>query len=391
MSTTTTTTTVFQEYANCKLSDCAIPLSRIAPTPQWLGVDPPKARNLISRCLIQDRHYTLTTPAQDRAQDQDQDILLSPTGLLILCYLLDNDTAQQCSTHFEALMDLNRYQCDSDSDSDSDISLSDDSDSDSADSTISLSSEDLRLAVENAARTVYATLGSGHTERVYHNAMEVELSQQGIQFDSEHTLRVMYADTDVGSVRCDLLVNSRLVVELKATSFVSLKADRAQAKKYQVNDSIESLLINFGKDNDLHFEFFPCKRDEAVVIEDRDEVVAVDPADQFKTVPTAIKYLVCCVNAADPTTAKPISDIKTSMTRISVMEFRDKANAWVDGICNVPELGHIGTRSITKGLRDLIKCGAVVVHKSNGIMHLTFDWQKTAKCMAPYLSMKNMY
>lgn len=110
----------------------------------------------------------------------------------------------------------------------------------------------------------------------------------------------------------------------------------------------------------------------------------------FKSLPTAIKYLVCSLNAADPDP----SPVKASLERVSVMEFRDKANAWVD-VCitkdKVVGLAHIGARSITKGLADLIHVGAVRVHKGNGTMQLTFDWAKTAASLAMYLQMNDMY
>lgn len=74
--------------------------------------------------------------------------------------------------------------------------------------------------IESAER-VFEELGPGWTESIYHRAMEVELSRNGIEFSSESTIPVMYRGKSVGRRRPDMLVesaNGTIIIELKAGS-----------------------------------------------------------------------------------------------------------------------------------------------------------------------------
>jgi GxxExxY protein len=75
--------------------------------------------------------------------------------------------------------------------------------------------------VVTAAEQVFDELGSGHTESVYHRALETELSARGIQFTSETTLPIRYRGNAVGRCHPDLVVRDNdevAIVELKAGS-----------------------------------------------------------------------------------------------------------------------------------------------------------------------------
>jgi GxxExxY protein len=105
------------------------------------------------------------------------------------------------------------------------------------------------------AKHVFKTLGAGFNERVYHNAMEVLLKKRNICFLSEHTMSVMFEGVQVGEVRADLVINDKLVVELKACSNVT---DRhfAQCQMYMKLMKIsEGLVINFPQNDDEDVEF----------------------------------------------------------------------------------------------------------------------------------------
>lgn len=72
-----------------------------------------------------------------------------------------------------------------------------------------------------AAVEVHEELGDGWTEKIYHRALEKELSDRGVPFTSEATLTVTYKGSPVGRRRPDLFVtrdDKVLVVELKAGS-----------------------------------------------------------------------------------------------------------------------------------------------------------------------------
>ena len=98
---------------------------------------------------------------------------------------------------------------------------------------------------------MYTELGSGHDEKVYHRAMEVDLRLRGIKYDSERVLELRYKDHYVGENYADLIVgsgNEATVVELKAMTCMLGVAEKQQLKKYMTTLGVKSgVLINFPK------------------------------------------------------------------------------------------------------------------------------------------------
>ena len=80
----------------------------------------------------------------------------------------------------------------------------------------------MREQLEEAAEAVFAELGPGWSESVYHKAMIRELSERGIPHYTEGSIAVMYKGWSVGTRRPDISVqnddNSVTIVELKAGS-----------------------------------------------------------------------------------------------------------------------------------------------------------------------------
>lgn len=93
---------------------------------------------------------------------------------------------------------------------------------------------------------VYASLGYGFLEKVYENAMAFELRQQGLSAKQQHKIDVFYSGIIMGEYFADLVVNDKVIVELKAVPRLT-KQHEAQilnylrATKYEVG-----LLLNFG-------------------------------------------------------------------------------------------------------------------------------------------------
>ncbi len=93
---------------------------------------------------------------------------------------------------------------------------------------------------------VYNTLGWGFLEAVYARALEHELRARGVRVEREVLIEVHYKGAMVGVFRADMLVEGRLVVELKATPAIGA-ADRAQLSNYlRGSDLGEGLLLHFG-------------------------------------------------------------------------------------------------------------------------------------------------
>lgn len=99
--------------------------------------------------------------------------------------------------------------------------------------------------LQNISKKIFQTLGPGYSERVYHNAFEVELRMRGIQYETEKILPIIYEGHTVGNLRADLIVDGRTIVELKSAP--RLKDEfRNQVRNYINLTGLEDgYLINF--------------------------------------------------------------------------------------------------------------------------------------------------
>lgn len=105
--------------------------------------------------------------------------------------------------------------------------------------------EGLTGKIIGAAITVHRSLGPGFLESVYENALALELEAQGVPFERQHTVTVVYRGVPVGQHRLDLLVDRQVVVELKALKALLPEHHavvRAQLRAANLN---HGLLLNF--------------------------------------------------------------------------------------------------------------------------------------------------
>jgi GxxExxY protein len=94
--------------------------------------------------------------------------------------------------------------------------------------------------------TVSNTLGVGFIEKVYENALAHEVRKAGLAVKQQHPIKVQYDGLVVGEFFADLLVEERVLVELKAVSILT-DEHTAQALNYLRATGLElCLLINFG-------------------------------------------------------------------------------------------------------------------------------------------------
>lgn len=94
--------------------------------------------------------------------------------------------------------------------------------------------------------TVYNKLGYGFLESVYQRALAIELEKQGLDVASQHPIPVFYDGQVVGEFRADLLVENRVIVELKAAPQIAIQHE-AQLLNYLNATGYEvGLLLNFG-------------------------------------------------------------------------------------------------------------------------------------------------
>jgi len=95
--------------------------------------------------------------------------------------------------------------------------------------------------------TVYNGLGYGFLEKVYQNALQMELCESGFTVQKEQTILVFYKGCVVGEYCADLIVNDVVILELKAAEALR-EEHAAQLKNYlKATDKEVGLLLNFGK------------------------------------------------------------------------------------------------------------------------------------------------
>lgn len=89
-------------------------------------------------------------------------------------------------------------------------------------------------------------LGAGFLESVYEKAMVVALLQKGLAVSAQVPLKVKFRNVVVGDYFADLMVENRVIVELKAVSRI-LQEHKAQVINYLTATAIDiGLLVNFG-------------------------------------------------------------------------------------------------------------------------------------------------
>lgn len=105
---------------------------------------------------------------------------------------------------------------------------------------------DLTQKIIKEAYHVYNTLGYGFLEKVYENALYKRLTTAGLTARKQHPIKVYFEDELVGEYAADILVEDKVIIELKAVEEIH-PAHEAQLVNYLKATAIEiGLLINFG-------------------------------------------------------------------------------------------------------------------------------------------------
>jgi GxxExxY protein len=106
--------------------------------------------------------------------------------------------------------------------------------------------KDLSFAIIGAAMEVHKILGPGFLESVYQTALEKELRLRKIPFCHQVELPVTYKEELIGMYKADLVIDDKIVVEIKGLSRLNA-SHQAQALHYLAATGLElAILINFG-------------------------------------------------------------------------------------------------------------------------------------------------
>jgi GxxExxY protein len=94
---------------------------------------------------------------------------------------------------------------------------------------------------------VHKALGPGFLEKIYEEALCMELAKAGLKFERQKVIRISYDGRDVGEHRLDLFVEDTLVLELKAVAAID-PAHLSTTKSYLRAASRElALVVNFAR------------------------------------------------------------------------------------------------------------------------------------------------
>ena len=112
---------------------------------------------------------------------------------------------------------------------------------------------------------VYNTLGYGFLEKVYENSLLLELQKNNLTVKQQYPINVFYDDKVVGEYFADLLVNDKIILELKTTKKIS-QENEFQLINYLKATGFEiGLLLNFGEKAEFVRKIFTNDNESAKI------------------------------------------------------------------------------------------------------------------------------
>ena len=105
---------------------------------------------------------------------------------------------------------------------------------------------DLSYQIVGCAYDVHNQLGPGHKEAFYQKAMAISLKENGLSFTEQEYFPLKYNDQIIGRHFCDLVVENKIIVELKKNNNFSITHINQVLGYLKTADFKLALLINFG-------------------------------------------------------------------------------------------------------------------------------------------------
>ena len=103
---------------------------------------------------------------------------------------------------------------------------------------------------------VYNTLGYGFLEKIYENAMMIEFRKAVIPAVSQSLIKVIYEDEIIGEYFADVLVDRKVIVEIKATKNLIIDHEAQLLNFLKATDIEVGLLLNFGPEPEIKRKVF---------------------------------------------------------------------------------------------------------------------------------------
>lgn len=119
--------------------------------------------------------------------------------------------------------------------------------------------------IHEYVKEVYNALGPGYSERVYHNAMEVILRENGVSYETERIVPIVFRGHTIGNLRADIIIDHKIVLELKSVKTMN-ESMVSQARNYlKLLNLEEAYLINFPPCMNTEPEVVHVKREDFIV------------------------------------------------------------------------------------------------------------------------------
>ncbi len=120
--------------------------------------------------------------------------------------------------------------------------------------------KELTEKVIQAFYKVYNTLGYGFLEKVYENALMIELDKTGISSRAQSPIEVSYESKVIGEYFADILVQDCIIVEIKAVKNLGLEHEAQLLNYLKATDIEVGLLMNFGPKPEIKRKVFSNSR-----------------------------------------------------------------------------------------------------------------------------------
>jgi len=104
----------------------------------------------------------------------------------------------------------------------------------------------LSKQVIECAQNVSRELGAGFLEKVYENALCIELKRAGLSFQRQQCYAIRYRNEEIGNYIADLVVEDKLLIELKALSAFTGEHESQVMNYLKASGLKVGLLLNFG-------------------------------------------------------------------------------------------------------------------------------------------------
>ena len=120
--------------------------------------------------------------------------------------------------------------------------------------------KDLTDKIIRAFYRVYNNLGYGFLEKVYENSLLFELQKSGLSCEKQKQIKVYYEETQVGEYFADLIVENKVIIELKATENICIEHEYQLINHLKATNMEVGLLLNFGKKPQFRRKIFTNTR-----------------------------------------------------------------------------------------------------------------------------------